>query len=124
MQFDEAIAVEYGVDAAIFIHNLYFWIKKNEANKRHFYDGRTWTYNSFSAWGTLFPFWSEKQIRRIVKKLTESGIIVTGNYNKIAFDRTLWYSLTDEVFSMCRFREMHMPKRADEICPNGHTYTR
>ena len=119
IMFDEAIAIEYGVDAAIFIQNLYFWIRKNEANQKHFHDGRTWTYNTFQAWCALFPFWSEKQVRRIVKNLESDGVILTANYNKIAFDRTLWYALSDEVLYMCRNGHMHLPKRANEKCPNG-----
>jgi hypothetical protein len=119
IMFDEALAIEYGVDEAIFISNLYFWIRKNEANEKHFYDGRTWTYNTFQAWCALFPFWSEKQVRRIVKRLSDCGAILTGNYNKIAFDRTLWYALSDEALSICRNGHMHLPKRANEKCPNG-----
>lgn len=30
--FDSRIAELYGVDEAVFIHNLYFWISKNIAN--------------------------------------------------------------------------------------------
>ena len=56
--FNAEIAQIYGVDEAVFIHNLYWWIAKNEANGRHYYDGRTWTYNTMKAFSTLFPFWS------------------------------------------------------------------
>lgn len=114
IMFDEAIAIEYGVDEAIFISNLYFWIRKNEANEKHFHDGRTWTYNTFQAWCTLFPFWSERQVKHLVKKMTDRGLILTGNYNKIAFDRTLWYALSDNVLSICRNGTMHSTKVSDE----------
>lgn len=114
IMFDEAIAIEYGVDAAIFIQNLYFWIRKNEANEKHFHDGRTWTYNTFQAWCTLFPFWSERQVKYLVKKMTDKGLVLTGNYNKIAFDRTLWYALSDNVLSICRNGTVHSTKVSDE----------
>ena len=32
--FDVKIAKIYGVDGAIIIHNLYFWIEKNRANNK------------------------------------------------------------------------------------------
>ena len=55
--FDCRLAEKYGVDEAIFLHNLYFWIvRKNEANGRHHHEGRTWTYNSMAAFARLFPF--------------------------------------------------------------------
>lgn len=33
------IAKEYGIGEAIFIHNLAFWIKKNQSNNKHYYKG-------------------------------------------------------------------------------------
>ena len=75
-QFDTDIAALYGVDESIMIANLQFWIRKNEANGKHFHDGRFWTYNSIDAFTKLFPFWTARQIRRILKSLEEKGVIV------------------------------------------------
>lgn len=94
-QFDTDIAALYGVDESIMISNLQFWIRKNEANGKHFHDGRFWTYNSIEAFTKLFPFWTARQIRRILKSLEEKGVIVTGNYNTSAYDRTTWYAFGD-----------------------------
>ena len=33
------VAVKYGVDEAIMLENIVFWIRKNQANNKHFYDG-------------------------------------------------------------------------------------
>lgn len=94
-QFDTDIAAIYGVDESIMIANLQFWIRKNEANGKHFHDGRFWTYNSIEAFTKLFPFWTARQIRRIIKSLEDKGVIVTGNYNTSAYDRTTWYAFGD-----------------------------
>ncbi|MBC3886793.1 hypothetical protein GH810_00480 [Acetobacterium paludosum] len=93
--FDIVIAQELGVNAAIVINNLQFWIEKNEANGRHFHDDRYWTYNSMKAWKELFPFWTERQIRKTLEDLVEKSIIIKGNYNQVKYDRTLWYSFSD-----------------------------
>jgi hypothetical protein len=93
--FDGEMAQKYGVDEAIMLHNLAFWQAKNEANEKHFYDGHYWTYNSKSAFAKLFPFWSEKQIKRILKSLKEQGAIIVGQYNDDPFNRTNWYSVID-----------------------------
>ena len=103
--FNGEIARRYGVDEAVFIHNLYWWIVKNEANGRHYHDGRSWTYNSMAAFAKLFPFWSEKQVRRIVDRLRSAGALLVGNFNQSAMDRTQWYSLSDEVISVYRGTE-------------------
>ena len=94
-QFDTDIAALYGVDESIMIANLQFWINKNEANGKHFHDGRFWTYNSIEAFTKLFPFWTARQVRRVLKSLEEKGVIVTGNYNTFAWDRTTWYAFGD-----------------------------
>lgn len=93
--FKSEIAKKYGVDEAIMIGNLAHWIEKNEANGRNFYDGRYWTYNSIEAFTKLFPFWTARQIRRILKSLEDKKVIITGNYNQSTYDRTTWYAFAD-----------------------------
>ena len=67
--FDIFLAKEVGVNEAIMIQNLVFWISKNKANEKHYHDGRYWTYNSQQALEEIFPFWSKYQIQRILKSL-------------------------------------------------------
>lgn len=94
--FDVEIAMKYGVKEAIIIRMFQFWIIKNKANNRHYYDGRTWTYNSIPALQKLFPFWSGPQIKRIIKKLEQKKVIMKANYNSSQYDRTAWYAFVDE----------------------------
>lgn len=94
--FNILIAQKLGVNEAIIIRNFQYWIAKNKANEKNFCDGRYWTYNSIGAFCKIFPFWSRDQIRYTLKKLTEKGILVSGNYNKNPYDKTLWYSLNEE----------------------------
>lgn len=117
--FKSEIANIYGVDGAILIENLYFWIMKNKANEKHFYDGCYWTYNSIKAFTILFPFWSRRQIERILNRLEKDGAIKTGNYNKISYDRTKWYSLSQTVISIYANGEMDITDWGNDISPNG-----
>jgi len=102
--FDTEIATKYGLPEAVVLWNLMFWIRKNRANGTNIHevciDGenvqRTWTYNSISAFEELFPWWSADQIRRILKRLVNDGVIIEGNYNKMRMDRTKWYAFRDE----------------------------
>lgn len=98
-QFCIELASSYGIEEAIIIHNLYFWIRKNVANGSNFYDGRYWTYNSSKAFSALFPYMTESKIYRELKSLEEKGLIVKGNYNDTKYDRTTWYSLSDKAIS-------------------------
>lgn len=94
--FDIHIAEKYGVKCAVILQNLWHWIKKNQANDINYYDGNYWTYNSKKAFAELFPYMTERQIGYALQKLIDNGLIITGNYNKVAYDRTLWYAITEK----------------------------
>ena len=94
--FDVELAERYGINAAIIIQHIAFWIKKNRANRTHFYDGRYWTYMSLSAFAEMFPYLGMKQIRGAIDKLKAEGLILTGNYSTKGKINTTWYSLTDK----------------------------
>lgn len=107
--FDIDIAKEYGIECAIVLKHLYFWIRKNEANEEKFYDGRYWTYNSVKAFSELFPYMSERKVRYTLDKMEENGLIVVGNYNKSQYDRTKWYALTNLAYSILQKEKIHLP---------------
>lgn len=98
--FDTDIAQKYGILEAILLNNIYYWIEKNKANETNFYDGTYWTYNSTRAFRELFSYATERQIKSALMKLREEGILLTGNYNKSPYDRTLWYALSEKGLSI------------------------
>ena len=97
--FNIELASVVGIEGAILIENLYFWIKKNMANNTHFYEDKYWTYNSTRAFQDLFPYMNKSKISRELTLLKQLGYIETGNFNKISYDRTLWYSLTEKALA-------------------------
>lgn len=115
--FNVKVAQEHGIVAAILYRNFQFWIAKNKADGRHFYDGRTWTYNTRKGLCDLFSYLGEGQIRGAIRKLIEAGILVKGNYNKAGFDRTLWYAFQDErtAFSGCPAHWLKQPMQHARI---------
>ena len=114
--FDIDVAKEYGVDEAIMIANFQYWIIKNKASNKHFYNGHYWTYNSTKAFVELFPFWNQRHIELVLKKLIEKGILIKGNYNQSAYDRTCWYAFADEEKWIYNIKEIHLQKNV-----NGNT---
>lgn len=109
--FNVELAKEYGILEAIILNNLQFWIEKNRANGTNFHDGHYWTYNSAKAFSELFPYASQKQIRKALQNLIGEGIIQTGNYNKNPYDRTLWYSFTEKGNRIFQTVNIDLPKR-------------
>lgn len=113
--FNAALAQQYGVDGAVFLHAMAFWVAKNRANGKHFHEGRYWTYNTRKALAELFPFWSQRQLERIVNTLRDAGALLVGNFSEDKTDRTLWYALSDDVLEA--YGESVIP-----ISPNGEMH--
>jgi hypothetical protein len=113
--FNIKIAEKLGMIEAVLLHNIQFWVEKSKANNKHFYKDRFWTYNSAKAFAELFPYLSEQQISRALKRLTDEGWLLKDNFNNNPFDRTSWYSLSDKYY------DEFMPENRDlnnETCIN------
>lgn len=109
--FDTEIAARFGVNEAILIQNFIYWIQHNEANEKHFKEGRFWTYNTAEALAKLFPFWTVNQVRHLLGKLVDAGVLVKGNFNLAKTDRTLWYGFADAYLEggMVEIRKLQNP---------------
>ena len=116
--FNVEIATKYGMLEAILLEHLNFWISKNKANEVNFYDGNYWTYNSTKALAQLFPYVSLNTISRALRHLKEEGLILVGNYNKISYDRTTWYAITEKGNSILQNDEMDSPKMENGFTQN------
>ena len=95
--FDVEIAKELGVDCAIMLNHLIYWIATNSTKTRNYIDKRTWTYCSITEFKKYFSYWSTSQIRRIINTLIKKEILLVDNFNKHKYDRTNWYSLNDNI---------------------------
>lgn len=93
--FDVDIAVKYGVNEAILLNNIAFWVMKNEANEQNFFEGKYWTYNSAKAYSKLFPYMSARTIQRVLKHLVDEGLILVNKFSDDPMKRTNYYTLTD-----------------------------
>lgn len=91
------VAVKYGLDIAIFMHNIVYWTQKNAAEGRHLNAGRYWTYNSIAALHRLMPMWTPAKIRRLVRKCEDDGLLISGKYSDDPMDHTKWYSPSDKI---------------------------
>lgn len=98
--FSALVAKDVGVEEAVMLSNLYFWVEKNKNDGRNLHDGKYWTFNSVSGFTEKFEFWSGSQIRRILKNLKVKGYIETGRYNRIGYDKTTWYTVTEKAVKL------------------------
>lgn len=82
------------LNEAIVLNQLNYWLEINKKADKNFIDDRYWVYNSYSDWkANDFPYWSEKTIQRAFTRLESKGIVISANYNKLAIDKTKWYTI-------------------------------
>ena len=117
--FSVQVAVEVGVNAAVVLENIAFWVRANRRTGRHKYDGKHWTYGSTRHFAELFDYLSEKQVRGALDKLITCGYLETGNFNRSAYDRTRWFTMTEKGERATRERQSETPPRSNGTADRG-----
>lgn len=124
------IALEYGLEEAIFLDSIMFWYRTNRGDNKNYHDGRWWTYNSVKAYEEVFPWWSKRQIRRIIDNCLAKGALISGDFNEDRRDRTAWYTPSDELLVLygeafsendkciCQKGQMHLSETASACDQN------
>lgn len=83
-----------GLNEAIVLQQIHYWIDINEKAKTNFYENRTWTFNTYEIWQKEnFDFWSVRTLKRIFDSLFKKGILIKDNFNKKKYDRTMWVTI-------------------------------
>lgn len=108
------------LNEAIVLNQLNYWLEINKKADKNFIDDRYWVYNSYSDWKTNdFPYWSEKTIQRTFTRLESKGIVISANYNKLAIDKTKWYTINtkklQELVDKFNSDEDRMTNRQDNM---------
>lgn len=83
-----------GIHKALIIAYLRGWLATNANNTIANRDGRTWSFQTLDSWSENTGV-KRGTIRNHLQELRENGIVLTGNFNRLGFDRTIWYSLAD-----------------------------
>lgn len=92
LQVLPSLAKSIGLNEAIVLQQIHYWIRKSNNLK----DGHKWIYNSMPNWQKQFNFWSLPTVKRVFRSLEKQGLIITANYNKAGFDKTKWYRINYE----------------------------
>jgi hypothetical protein len=110
------LAEEIGLNEAIFLQQLHYWL--NGKSAKHI-DGKKWIYNTFENWQEQFPFWSVSTVKRTINALSQRNLILRGNYNRAGFDKTVWYSINYEEVNRVNQRLGQNDLTRGSNCTNG-----
>ncbi|MGD1525643.1 hypothetical protein [Vibrio harveyi] len=87
------LAAEIGLNEAIVLQQIKYWTDVTEHKK----DGLSWVYKTVADWESEFPFWSQPTIRRTIKSLEKSQLILCqklhGHFFNDSSNQTMWYAL-------------------------------
>ena len=90
------LAKEIGLNEALILQQLNYWIEVNRKTGKNYHEGRYWTYNSIRAWKEEnFDYLSLDTVKRTFARLEKAGYLLTGNFNKDPRDKTKWYAIND-----------------------------
>ena len=95
------LAVVVGLNNAIALQQVHYWVRINQRADKNFREGYYWTYNTYEAWREQFPFWSISTVKRIFMELEADGLIVTDTFNRLPIDRTKWYRINYDRLGEC-----------------------
>lgn len=95
--FNITLAKRYGIEEAILIEHIYWWIHKNECEEVEdmVHEGAVWCRSTARGFAKYIPYMKPDKIWRILKKL-EGRVLRVGNFNRQALNQTLWYTFTDD----------------------------
>lgn len=86
-----SLAVKAGLNEALILQQVHYWISNPKAGIDH--EGRRWVWNTIKDWKEQFPFWSEKTISRAMHSAKQQGFLLCEKLSKDSWDKTMHYSI-------------------------------
>lgn len=90
--FDVEIACKVGANAAAVYEYIRYWCARNAKAGKNEHDGEYWMFCSLQGFTGHFPYLTKGQMKRVIDRLLEAGLIKTGEFNKRSLDHTAWYT--------------------------------
>lgn len=100
LEFDGYIAKKYGVSEAIMIEFIYKQMEINKKSNIIQNDGKCWVKRSLRGFLYDLPFWSIRQVERVLKSLKSTNVIKSKCFSNDPFDRTMSYILADDIYEL------------------------
>lgn len=93
------LAEVWGVDIAVLMEQIVYWLRLNSKKPGMRINEKVWFYQSVqNLHDNYFPFWTQRQIEKLLEYAVKNSLLLTGNFNKRKYDKTKWYTVIDERF--------------------------
>lgn len=101
--FNVNVAKKVGVNKAILLQYIEFWVDKNKANKVLIYEGKAWVYHTASGFEEIFSYMKANTIAKYLVELEKEGYLHSSQNiekGKNRNNRVKYYTLGDAYFSI------------------------
>jgi len=95
--FNEDLAVLIGLEEAIVLQQIHYWLEINRKANKNFREGRYWTYNTQNDWLKDFKWMKLTTLKRVLAHLEKIGVVIAKKFNAGKWDHTKWYSIEYEM---------------------------
>ncbi len=94
LQVLPSLALALGLEEAIVIQQLHYWLNNPKNEGRVDEDGNKWVYNTYAQWKEdNFPFFSEDKIQRIFLSLEKQGVVIARQLDAKRRDMKKFYRI-------------------------------
>ncbi len=125
LQIIPSLATSIGLNEAIVLQQIQYWLINRKDEPKAQRDGYTWVYNSYPEWQKQFPWWSVDTIKRTITSLEKAGYLISSNFNAAKMDKTKWYRIEYERLAqretegVCPDDEGNLPRRGGQDAPTN-----
>ncbi len=93
ISFSPTLARVFGIEAAIFLQWLHYFMVVKSLQERPLHEGRMWVYNSYEDWHSHMNFLSLTGVTTAIRKMEALGVILSAQMGVNKFDRRKSYTI-------------------------------
>lgn len=124
LQVQPSLAMAIGLNEAIFLQQLHYWIGAS----RFVRDGEKWVYNTYSDWLLQLKYMSLPTLKRTIKSLKDQKLVRVERFEKLRSNQVNFYSIDYETLAIISenieqaidsIDQLKMSQSSSSICTNG-----
>lgn len=119
LQVLPSMAEALGLEVAIVYQQLFFLLQNEKCGR--IVNGKKWIFNTYGQWAEMFPFWSERNIRRIFERMEEMFLVESCQPEGVV-SRRKYYRLNEGMLAKVQSGKVLIPNkgRGSRNGPTGH----
>ena len=122
LQVQPSLAMAIGLNEAIFLQQLHYWLGASKYNR----DGRVWVYNTYAEWILQLRYMSERTLGRTIKSLKDQRLVIVDKFEQSKSNQINYYTIDYDTLSIIEenisqvIDSIHTAKMANSIQPKWH----